>query len=491
MNQKLVKNSLLLSVGRFFARYLGLFNTIIVARLLAPEDYGVIVIAMLIQDFALRLQNIGFAQNVISAKQISPSFLSAIFLSRLGTCFFISLSVYLIAPVFCHWMNSPQAADVLRIICWIITLNAMCNLNLIIQAKNNNFIPEIKTVVSAKLISVAVTIGLAYFIGNYWALAIGMLSAALASFILSYYFAAPSLYMKTTFPDIVGVLSFSRWFLFQQLVEYFNQKLPDFTLGQYFSGKILGYFSMASSVASMYSQEVSAAFDKANLSHLSIQISQQSSVAQSTHLIQKNIEYLIRLKNILIIPVYVGLICYSEEVILILLGESWLDIVDVFRVLCLAAIFSSYRLSFRVLFSAIRYPRFHFYSAVVSLLVYIPMMYLTIAQNNYVIMGYGLLCSHFAVVLFSIWMIHRRCKINVLPFMSSSIALLIFFGCLAELTTFLPVPGYASMLLYGLLAIASVFAKNAIKQDEVIVDIIDTIKPKLLSIYERGKTALS
>ena len=62
----LAKNTALLGASRFFSRVLGLISTFIVARLLMPEDYAIIAMCMLVQDLALRLQDIGFGQNIIS-----------------------------------------------------------------------------------------------------------------------------------------------------------------------------------------------------------------------------------------------------------------------------------------------------------------------------------------------------------------------------------------------------------------------------------------
>jgi len=486
MNQTFVNNSLLLSAGRFISRYIGLINTIIVARLLAPEDYGVIVIAMLMQDFALKMQNLGFAQNIVSSKEISSSFLSAVYLTRLLVCIVISLLVFFVAEPFALWMNSPEAESVLKVICWIITINALSNINLVIQAKNNNFIPEIKTTILSKLISVAVTMLLAFTIENYWALAIGMLSSAIATCILSYYFATPILKLSTTLSEIKNVLSFSRWFLFKQLVEYINRKIPHFSLGQYFSVKILGFYSMAASIGYMYAQEVSAAFDKANLSHLSKQL---RNYADDKYMYQKtlfeNISYIIHFKDILICPVYAGLIFFSEPVILLLLGDSWLEMKDLFTLMCISAVFVAYQLSFRAIFNAVRFPKFHFYTSSISICIFLPSAYIAVVFNNYLYMAYGVICSNFLLVIFSTFMLYKHCHVNIISCLIRSVFFLMVFCILAFLVLLLPTSDLIGVFIYGALSLLMLFLKKLIFGDRVIDDLTSAVIPKAKALLRR------
>ena len=232
MSSTFLKNSAILSLGRFGAKALGIVSTLIVARILAPEDYGIIAAAMIMQDFANRFQNIGFAQNIITRSTSSYSFLDTIFFVKLLFALVVSCALFFSADFFTLWINVPEAATVLKVICWILLIQSFANLSIILNERDKNFVPTIKVAILSKFFSVFITIGLAYFIGSYWALALGMLSAAMLEVFFSY--CVVKSYVPTRFDKqyLSEIFNFSKWIFFRQMAEFVNIKIPHFIFGK-------------------------------------------------------------------------------------------------------------------------------------------------------------------------------------------------------------------------------------------------------------------
>jgi O-antigen/teichoic acid export membrane protein len=413
MSKQLVKNSLLLSFARFFARGLGLISTFIVARLLSPDDYGVIAVAMIVQDFALRMQNIGFSQNLVSSKKLNDSLMTSIFYCRLVVFLSLSCLVYLISPYFALWMNSPAAGNVLSVICWIIAINGLSNLNVVLQTRKNNFLPEIKISIYSKFFSVIITATLAYYMQSYWALAIGMVSSALAQLVISYIITPAYLPKRTNLLQIKENLLFSQWFFYQNFLLFFNDKGSHFIIARYFSEKTLGLISMATSIVQMYSQEITASFDKANFSHLSKKLS-ETSTKDIANTIKENCLYLISVKNVLIIPVYAYCAIYSEFIIGILLGNSWIEISSIFSVLCFAAIATSYETIFRTIFNAMRQPKLYFKLSILRVICLMISMVYSVLYDDYWFIIYGTVVTNLIITLASVLLLYLQIKVNLL-----------------------------------------------------------------------------
>jgi O-antigen/teichoic acid export membrane protein len=183
----------------------------------------------------------------------------------------------------------------------------------------------------------------------------------------------------------------------------------------------------------------------------------------------------------------VGLIFFSEPFIQLLLGDAWVEMAHLFSLMSISAVFVAYRLSFRVIFNAIRFPKFHFYTSMISLLIYIPSAYLSVVFENYYYMAYGVIASNFCLVAFSVFMLYKRCNVNVLTCLWRSILLFAAFCLLALLIFLLPIPEVAAMFIYGVLALFFLFLKNKIWGDQVINDLVAVIGPKLTSILRLNK----
>lgn len=427
MPNSLLKNSLFLSMSRFFSRGLGLISTFIVARLLSPEDYAVIAIAMIVQDFALRMQNLGFIQNIVTTKKIDSDFLSAIFFSRFLIFLFISLILFFSAHTFGDWLDSHEAGRVLNVICWIIMLAGLQNLNVSVATRDNNYLPEIKVAVYSKVISIITTIVAAYVMESYWALAIGMLVAAFSQTVISYLVAPSYLPSKFSVSEMRAQLNFSKWFFYQTLLAFFNAKLPIFIIAKYFSEKTLGFITMATNLVDMYAQEISASFDKANFTYLSKKLEGVSDKDKRS-ILSQNIDYMLTVKNTLVLPIYAFLAIFSLEVIEILLGSQWLEMADIFSVLCLGSIAYSWETTYRTVFNVLRRPQINFHVGMLRLILLTVIGALTIYYGNYWYIVWGLPISSLFVVGFSIFNLNSETDNNLLfPVLKSMILFFLLF----------------------------------------------------------------
>jgi len=484
MPTKLLKNSLFLSFSRFFARGLGLISTFIVARLLTPEDYGVIAIAMIVQDFAFRMQNIGFTQNIVTSKTIDNIFMSTIFYTRLSLFALLTTCIYLSSTYFGDWMNSSEVTEVLRLICWVILFNGLMNLNVVLQTKKNNFIPEIKIAIFSKVVAVMVTIISAYYTKSYLALAMGMLAEAISQLIFSYLVVPPFKPSNGSFKQVKPLLNFSKWFFYQNLIMFFNTKIYHLIIAKFFSEKILGYVSMATNIVQMYSQEITAAFDKANFTFLSKKLN-ESCKTEHSKIISENLKYLIGVKNILIIPVYCYCAVYSEFVVTLLLGDNWSKISPIFSIMCFAAIALSYETVFRTVFNAIREPKVNFKLATVRLFCLTVAMILSINANDYWYILYGIIITNLAITSASICYIYKHTQLNLIKSLLNSLVQVFLFTLGAYLLNSTLESQLFSSFLYWILVINLLIIVGKKMKIPFILDILDITSNLVISFFQR------
>lgn len=404
MTRELLKNSAILSVGRFGSKFLGLISTLIVARILAPEDYGIIAAAMIFQDFANRFQNIGFNQNIITSESVERKFIDTIFYTKFILSFLVCLVLFLSADTISNWLKVPESGSVIKLISWILVIQSCSNLNLILQERDKKFKPTVVISIIAKFLTILLTISLAVLLGNYWALAISMLLSSMLTVLLSYTVVTPYIPKLFCKEELTNIASFSKWIFFRQMSEFLNNKIPHFTLARYFPGDMLGLFTMTGSLANMLVQEVSASVDKANLSQLSRKLDTMVGTEERKRQITDNFVRIFRIKNLLTIPAYIFCVFYGELVISVLLGEKWIGAATIFSLLCIRAIFLSYRLSVLSILMSLRNTKAGFSISAFSMFIHLGFAVLAFVLDDGMLLVYGTIISNICCAILSVYL---------------------------------------------------------------------------------------
>jgi len=382
----LLKNSVFILGGRVSARVLGLIGTLVVARMLVPEDYGIIAACVIVQDFAARMQKIGLSQNIISKTYLDKPFLSTAFYLNSTLGLLASFAVYMLSKQAASFLDTPQAGAVLSVICWNFALNGFTNIGLTLEAKKQNFAPEVYALLVSKVVSVIFTVFLAYYLNNYWALAIGMVVSTASFVLLSYVFAQPFIPARPSKDSVSELFGFSRWVFLQQNVDFFNAKMFQVVVAKLFDPTFLGYFSMGANLSNIYSSEVSASVDKSNFSHISEKLKNSKNYGG---VIAENLRYVFDLKSIIITPLYLCAAAYSPLVIGLVLGEHWLGMAPFLTAFALSSVAVSFNQSLITLYVSVRLPKFAFYNSLVQLGLRIVVVVIAYYFSSPMMLAYG------------------------------------------------------------------------------------------------------
>jgi hypothetical protein len=269
---------------------------------------------------------------------------------------------------------------------------------------------------------------------------------------------------------------------FEQILGFLINKTNHFVLAKYFSGNALGLFAMASSVAPMYGQEISASIDKSNFSHLSGLINNGASASAATQreIVSENLVYVFRAKDVLILPVYVALFSFSAVIVSILFGPNWLDMAKWFAGLALVGLLDSYSYTLRTIANSMRKPQLNFYIAICSITLIALSSYLSVAKNNAEIILYSLpLISLFAIFQYSV-VLWVWFKLNILTYLFRSFIICsIYFIVAAFIKVYLgeQVGGLALFIFFVIMFLCGFYRYSV---DPFLSD-IKTIVKKYLS----------
>ncbi len=209
-------------------------SVLILARLLTPEDYGLVAIAGALLAITMSLTELSLG----SALLHHPAPVDDHYHSTFTLCFIrssiIAIAFCLAAYPIALLYNDQRLVAVVIAVGFTGALQGMTNPKLVTLSRKLVFWPDFVTPVTQKLTGVLVGVAIAYFYRSYWALVIGSAAATLVSVAMTY-FIVPYVprFRLTHFKDL---MNFSIWLSMGSALNTLNSRLDQFVIG-YFIGK--------------------------------------------------------------------------------------------------------------------------------------------------------------------------------------------------------------------------------------------------------------
>ena len=248
---------------RVVDRGLGFFSTLLLARLLTPEDFGVIAMGTSILAVLMAITEFGFAQALIQREDTAREAYDTAWTLQIIASAIVALLVVSIIPVALHWYGEPRVVPVMLVLAGVAFASSFRNVGLVLFEREMDFRPMFFTVLGRKIASVTVAVGTAVVLGNHWALLAGMVAGTIVDIVLSYRVSPfrPRLSLERTH-ELIG---FSKWWLAAQFLELATRRGQDFFLGARLGAERLGQYTVAFELATLPTTEIVAAVSRALL----------------------------------------------------------------------------------------------------------------------------------------------------------------------------------------------------------------------------------
>ncbi len=326
------KGALLTVSMRWTDRLIGFISTLILARLLAPPDFGIIAMASLVVGLVDVLLALGVNVALIQNRNATPAHYNTAWTLRLAQSAVATLVVFLVAPRAAIYFNDPRIIPVLRFMALGMLLVGMENIGIITFQKEMRFGLDFRFVFLKRIVGFLATIVAAWLLRSYWALVIGTLAGRSFGVLLSY--RMHPMRPRFSLEKMKEIFSVSQWMLLNSLGNYLNRNLDKMLVGRRASAAIMGGYTLADEISSMPSTEVLAPLNRV-LFPAFVEARQDLAELKRLFLLAQGVQ------SILGISAGVGLALVAHEAVLVLLGEKWLFVAPFVQVLALANVVES------------------------------------------------------------------------------------------------------------------------------------------------------
>ena len=303
--------------------------TIVIARILSPDDYGLVAMLGIFMAIAQTLVDSGFGNALIQKKNRTEIDYSTTFYFNIVISIFIYVLFFISAPWIAQFYSQPKLTMVARIYGILIVLNSLAS----IQMTRLTIALDFRKLAFASLLSVSVggSIGIwmAYQGYGVWALVCQALFGGLAWAGGLWLFARWIPKCCFSWTSFRTLFSFGSKILFSSLLHTLYTNMYSLVVGKCFNASTLGYFNRAYTLGLFPAQNFANIIQKVTYP---IQCRYQDDNERFNQIF---ISYL-RIAGFVLFPLMIGLAVLAEPVIAVLLTEKWLPIVPLLQIICMS-----------------------------------------------------------------------------------------------------------------------------------------------------------
>lgn len=308
--------SLLLVMQSFADKAVGMISTLILARLLTPEDFGIVAIATLVTGFLDSFTTTGFQQYLIVKGEVKKSDLNTAWTINMLLKSSVALLLIMAAPWVGEYYDESRLSPILWLAAFNIMLASIWNPGTVLFSRNQDYLPRVKLIVTAKVISAIFTVACAYIYQSYWVLIIGQ-TVAIAIKVVGSYIIHPHR-PRLQLVNYKDQLKFSGWLMPQSMLGYGKTQIDTLMVATRFGAEVLGGYHIVKYLALIASSHVLQPLTQPLLRQLAS--------------IQENKPYFAMQSNVCVIvsallsaPIVIIMMNNHQELTRFFLGEQWLD----------------------------------------------------------------------------------------------------------------------------------------------------------------------
>ncbi len=302
---------------RFCAQGISFVISIVLARLLKPEDYGTVALTTIFIAILDVFVNCGMGTALVQKKEADNLDFSTVFLFNIVWCTLLYILLFLLAPFIATFYGNDEFVLLIRIAGLAIVISGIKNVFQAYISKNMQFKKFFYAALGGTLLSGVVGIILAYKGFGAWALVLQNLLNMLVDTIVLCIVIDWHIQMEFSFQRLKRLFSFG-WKLFiSNLLETIYNNMRSLVIGKYYSTADLAFYEKGQGWPKLIIGNINSSIDSVLLPALS---AEQDKVTRVKEMTRKAI----KVSSYVIWPMLIGLIAIAEPLVKVVLTEKWL-----------------------------------------------------------------------------------------------------------------------------------------------------------------------
>lgn len=306
-------------------------STVILARLLAPQDYGLVGMVTAVTGFVALFKDMGLSMATIQKAEINHRQISNLFWVNIAVSLVLTLVTCAIAPVVALFYNEPRLTLITIVSAIGFLFGGLTVQHQALLNRQMRFTALAAIDIAAMCFGVLSAVALAWYGAGYWALVVMQIAIAIGQMGGVWLLCSWRPSLPTRNSGVRSLLVFGGNITGFNVINYFSRNLDNILIGRYWGAQQLGLYAKAYQLLLMPLQQINAPIAAVALPAL-------SRLAEVPD--RYRVAYLRILEKLtmLTMPGIVFTIATSDWLVWLLLGSQWMEASRIFSLLAIVAL---------------------------------------------------------------------------------------------------------------------------------------------------------
>ncbi len=327
LKQKTKKGLVWSMIERFATQGVQFLFGIILARLLSPDDYGIIAMPLVFLAIAQCIIDSGFSTALIRKPELTEDDLSTAFYFNIGIGILCYAVLFFSSPLIADFYHTPILSSLLKVTALAVLFNPLCAVQQAILTRKIDFKTQAIVSLSGAVVSGIVGLYMAYNGLGVWSLVFQQVGGYVMRTILLWVLGKWKPKRLWSWESFRYLWGFGSKMLGSGLLDTIYNNIYPIVIGKYFSAQDLGNYTRAQQFSSLPSSNVTGVLQRVTFPVL-------SSIQNEDERLAKNYRKILKLSAFLVFPMMLMLSAIANPLVRILLTDKWIGCVILLQIVC-------------------------------------------------------------------------------------------------------------------------------------------------------------
>ena len=300
---------------------------LILARILSPEEYGVMAMIAIFIAISNSIIDSGFSSALIRKIDVKDTDYNTVFYFNIVISICLYILLWICAPAISRFFSESLLIPVIRVLGLVLIINSCSIIQRTVLVRNIDFKTQTKVSLIASLVSGGVGITMALYHCGVWSLVGQQLSRQFFNSVLLWIYGKWRPLWEFSYKSFKDLFGFGSKLLLSGLIDVFYKNVYYIVIGRYYSATQLGQYTRAEQFKLIFSSNLTAVVQRVSYPVL-------SSIQEEPERLREAYRKVIKITMLITFACMLGLAAVAKPLIIILIGEKWLPAVYFLQIIC-------------------------------------------------------------------------------------------------------------------------------------------------------------